>query len=485
MLCLYTLLFACIWYAPSTVAITIDHRSKPLREAEQNDPREFLEYDAEDQAAFDWDFASVWDDAHAQVVRKSAGQRFGKPGRINIVISVPGVVSIDDSSVVNRVLPYWVDSIVNGSWGTDLSLTVYVKTDQLDDAEHHNWLYYNATQRYSKTGDKEYHGEDWAWSEERMYSSNFGQDDVVVPYEEILIPNVGRNEHAFVWHMMRKAPSFADVEIFIKTNGAYDKKGGRSSVEDMIRYMVDVARNGNHGFVSYPWDLDRRYLLVRCDSAWSKHTLYEHLCNGDGTSRFPEHVKADGTKRNDIKKIYLNNYKYGRVPLHMLQANVMPLNGSIRTSTGSVDVPLTEKLPSETDLSWTLCQLPQPLPLVHETYGEGMFAVRREVLNILPKSWYTTLKNVTYKSNWGRETYDGFHHDGAMMEVLPLLFGQLEAGFVEQFPAWFVSPSTVDLFDTVDMTMKFNQADLSVVHWLDDERRKYERRKSQRRKSPP
>jgi len=54
----------------------------------------------------------------------------------------------------------------------------------------------------------------------------------------------------------------------------------------------------------------------------------------------------------------------------------------------------------------------------------------------------------------GNKSNHGAHHDIAMID-LPMFFGPSEQ-FPKQFPAWFVSPSTVDLFDTVAGMRKAN-----------------------------
>ncbi|CAK0789671.1 unnamed protein product [Prorocentrum cordatum] len=103
-----------------------------------------------------------------------------------------------------------------------------------------------------------------------------------------------------------------------------------------------------------------------------------------------------------------------------------------------------------------------------------MFAVRRDVLSKFSPTWYDEWRNVTYASvkmrprNPGdavlfESEHDGFHHDFAMMEVFPILF----ATTAQEFPAWLVSPSTVDLFDTVDAMKKFSEADRSLPLLVD------------------
>lgn len=283
---------------------------------------------------------------------------------INIVISV-----------TNQTLPQWCYDIIDGKWGNDVSLSAYVKTAGLS-------------------------------HEQVLRSSD--------RLEMIAIPDVGRNEHAFVWHLARKAPSFADVEIFTKTNGINCHVDVR---EGMIKYMVNVARNGTYGFVSYPWEYDRRYLQVRCDSAWVDFPLYRDFCQSGGNGVL----------------IPAKNYKNGSVPMYAVLSRVTASKGP-------------------EDLSFALRQLPQPLPFIHETYGEGMFSVQRDVLNKFSASWYREWKNITYASSWGA-VYHGAHHDQAMMDTFPLLFAQ--PAETAEFPAWLVSPSTVDLFDRVDMVERF------------------------------
>mmetsp|Transcript_64617 Transcript_64617/g.168039 ORF Transcript_64617/g.168039 Transcript_64617/m.168039 type:complete len:398 (+) Transcript_64617:86-1279(+) len=283
-------------------------------------------------------------------------------------------------SLTNETLPHWAYDIVDGKWGADVSVSAYVKTPGLSRRESEEGRVLRVSDRL----------------------------------EMIAIPDVGRNEHAYVWHLARKAPSFADVEIFTKTNGANCHVDVR---EVMVKTMVDVARNGTYGSVSYPWEYDRRYLQVRCDSAWADFPLYHAFCESG----------AKGVL------IPAKSYKNGSVPLYAVTSRVTASKGPA-------------------DLSFALSQLKQPLPFIHETYGEGMFSVRRDVLNKFSDSWYRDWRNITYAASWGAE-YDGHHHDQAMMDTFPLLFAR--ASEVSEFPAWFVSTSTVDLFDRVDLFEKF------------------------------
>ncbi|CAK0858856.1 unnamed protein product [Prorocentrum cordatum] len=285
------------------------------------------------------------------------------PDTINVVISV-----------TNDTLPYWCEDIRDGEWGEDVTISVYIKTPGLRP------------------------------DEERVLASNDR-------FEMIAIPNFGRNEHSYVWHLARKASSFAGVEIFTKTNAMNcdaqsRNRHGRCDLGRMVKYMVDVARNGSYESVSYPWDLDRRYLVVRCDPVWNDHPLYHDLCE----------VAQPGKKPSYLMQIRTRNYKYGRVPLFIIN------DPKVTTSSGPAD------------LRFALSQVPQPLPLIHETYGEGMFAVRRDVLNQYSASWYHEWKSITYaqfqtarddaEAAMFSTAYDGLHHDVVMMEIFPLLFGQ-------------------------------------------------------------
>lgn len=283
-------------------------------------------------------------------------------------------------SLTNQTLPQWGQDIVDGKWGTDVTLSAYVKTEGLSDGDRE-------TGRVLKASDR---------------------------LEMVAIPDVGRNEHAYVWHLARKAPDFADVEIFTKTNGINCHLDVR---KEMIQYMVDVARNSTYASVSYPWEYDRRYLQIRCDERWIEFPLYHAFC-------------LSGAKG---VVMLANNYKNGSVPLYAVASRVTASRGP-------------------EDLSFALRHLPQPLPLLHETYGEGMFSVRRDVLNKFSDSWYREWKTVTYE-NSEEAVYYGHHHDQAMMDVFPLLFARPTE--TEEFPGWLVSASTVDLFDRVDSLEKF------------------------------
>jgi hypothetical protein len=353
-------------------------------------------YIPENETIFNSAFAKAWDDAHARRVAEVPEKgprpvtRRGKkdPRTVNVVVSVKE----------GDELPSWSKKIIAGDWGEHVSLSVYVKTKGL------------------------------RIDEEQVLESR-GR------FEMVAIPKVGRNEHAYVWHLARRAPSFASVEIFTKTNDVESKE--RPIDEGMVRYMVDVALDGTpYGMVSYPWGLDRRYLQVRCDKSWSNHSLYHEFCEGGRDCKKKKGITCHGS-------IFTQNYKNGRVGLNMIRSAVTAEDGPA-------------------DLTFALRQLPKPLPLVHETYGEGMFSVRRVVLDQFSASWYREWKNITYSvaaplmQNGTRRmggNYDGQHHDSAMI-VLPLLFGRKT--HTKQFPAWFVSPSTIDLFDTVDDMMKAN-----------------------------
>jgi hypothetical protein len=193
----------------------------------------------------------------------------------------------------------------------------------------------------------------------------------------------------------------------------------------MVKYMVDVARNGTYESVSYPWNSDRRYLQVRCNPAWGDHALYHHFCSQPCSNK--------GCKDGWITR---ENYKNGHISLNIIRAKVTAFMG-----------------PS--DLSFALRGLPQPLPFIHETYGEGILAVRQDVLSQHSATWFRLWKNMTYADAGAKKAqYDGFHHDRAMINTLPLLFSRATNMF-DRFPAWFVSPSTVDLFDTADAMSKF------------------------------
>jgi len=362
--CLCAFLVACSYCAPSTFALSVDQRSVNLGVAEEVEIDSQIGYPtfkAADQAAFDRTFSKLWSERHA--INKPKMPR-RTPDTINVVVSV-----------TNDTLPDWCDDIKDGRWGNDVSLSVYIKTSGLEPDEAR---VLNSTDRF----------------------------------EMIAIPNVGRNEHGYVWHLARKAPSFAGVEVFTKTNGKHcdahsrNDGTGRCDLGRMVKYMVDVARNGSYESVSYPWDKDRRYLMVRCDQAWNEHPLYHDLCE----------VAQPGKKQHYDIEYTVKDYKYGRVPFHVVKPKV--------TTTIGPD-----------DLRFALRQLPHPLPLIHETHGEGMFAVRRDVLNQYSASWYREWNNITHASvrmkprKKGEAVlydsgYDGIHHDLALMEIFPLLFGQ-------------------------------------------------------------
>jgi hypothetical protein len=284
---------------------------------------------------------------------------------------------------------------MRGDWGEHVSLSIYVKNDNV----------------------------------------KFGEMNVLPNgiHEMIQIPNIGRNEHAYAVHLARKAPNFSDVEILTKTNVIHDDP---DRMEKMVKFMVDAAQNGTYDSVSYPWAFDRRYLNVRCDPAWHHHSLYEEFCEGD------RNAKGGAIKTE--------TYKDGHVPLQML-----------RQPTSGEDMPA--------DFSFALRTLPQPLPLVHETYGEGMLALRRDVLEQFSADWYQEFKKLMYDAAAAKGTststhdtdYDKAytrsdvkHHDDAMISILPLVFSRATP-LTQEFPAWLVAPSTVDLFDTYDNMIKF------------------------------
>lgn len=125
----------------------------------------------EDPQTFDRDFGGAWDDARRALRVAEAPKEESSRTRhtVNVVISVRE----DDE------LPPWCQRIVDGSWGEGVSLSVYVKTKGLKPDE----------ERVLKRGDR---------------------------FQMIAIPNFGRNEHAYVWHLARSAPSFSGVEIFTK-----------------------------------------------------------------------------------------------------------------------------------------------------------------------------------------------------------------------------------------------------------------------------
>jgi hypothetical protein len=372
-----------------------------------------------DQATFDRTFGDLWGERHAVNVTQSPRKR---PDTINVVISL-----------TNGTLPYWCEDIKDGSWGTDVSLSVYVKTPGLRGDE----------EQMLKRSDR---------------------------FEMIAIPDVGRSEHAYVWHLARKASSFSGVEIFTKTNGKNcdarslsDGHGpGRCDIGAMVKYMVSVARNGSYESVSYPWEHDRRYLMVRCNTAWRNHPLYHDLCELDKHSeKHYEDFHNMQPSQSIDGLIYTEKYKHGRVPLYVFGSQIDPSFAENWPAYHSFRL-------GPADLSFALRQLPQPLPFIHETYGEGMYAVRRDVLNQFSPNWYREWKRITYASaprgnqssgEWDKitGTVEGarvlMHHDRAMMEVFPLLFSQ--ATVAQEFPAWHVSPSTMDLFDTVDAMRKF------------------------------
>jgi hypothetical protein len=335
----------------------------------------------EDPLTFDRDFGKAWDDARAFRMAEMSKENTKTKNTVNVVISLRE----------NDELPLWCQRIIDGDWGKDVSLSVYVKTDGLKPDE----------ERVLKRSDR---------------------------FQRIAIPNFGRNEQAYVWHLARSAPSFAGVEIFTKT----ESHGWAKNRDSIVKQMVDVAQNGTYDSISYPFDRDRRYLQVRCAPAWRDHVLYHHLC--------PQACISDGPFSNKLctnGMIRRDFYKNGASNLNVIRA---------RVTTASMGPP---------DLSFALRALPQPLPFIHETYGEGIFAVSRDVLSKHSASWYRQWKNMTYADaeEKGHGELIPDHHDRAMMDTLPLLFSR--ESLADRFPAWLVSSSTVDLFDTYDSITKF------------------------------
>lgn len=396
----WSLLAVFICCAPSTFALSVD-RTHPsalsvIVEEEDDDQEALLApgppYAPKDQTTFNRDFGKSFDDAHAEHATKMSGREeartianYREKRTVNVVISIRDGAD----------LPKFCEPIMRGDWGEHVTLSIYVKNDGI----------------------------------------KFGEMTVIPSgiHEMIQIPNIGRNEHAYAVHLARKAPNFSDVEILTKTNVIHDDP---ERMEHMVKYMVDVAQNGTYESVSFPWAMDRRYLNVRCDPAWSHHPLYQDFCEGDRNA-----------KGGLIKTA---NYKDGNVPLVMMR-----------------QPSLVEDLPP--DFSFALRTLRQPLPLVHETYGEGMLVLRRDVLKQFPADWYLEFKKLMYEAaavkgtstNTHDTDYDKAysrsdvkHHDDAMMSILPLVFSRATP-LEEDFPAWLVAPSTVDLFDTVDNVRKF------------------------------
>mmetsp|Transcript_25244 Transcript_25244/g.65942 ORF Transcript_25244/g.65942 Transcript_25244/m.65942 type:complete len:291 (+) Transcript_25244:152-1024(+) len=270
----------------------------------------------------------------------------------------PKSIDIAFSLTEGADLPAWAHDILSGSWGIGLSLTVYVKTDGL------------------------------------------GRDEEVVlerrrGFEKVAIANLGRNEHAYVKHLARRYNTFPDVQILTKTNGVSP---------DMIRSMVDANRNGSYGFISHPWVFQRRYLTVRCDSAWENHALFPEFCHGNTGS---------GTIR------------------------------PVKELPGWLVIRPARVQPDYCDLSWPLFNRQGRLPFLHETHGEGTFSIRRDVLAQFPHDWYLTWSNLTYRC--AIPGYMGRHHDDAMMEVFPLVFSKER--YMSDFPVYHISPSTVALYD--------------------------------------
>jgi len=390
MLCVYTLLVGCICCAPSTFALSVDRNPSALSkfvESEYDDQEAHLSpwgfYAPKDKPAFNRDFGNALDDAREKHVTRMSKARAIQQNMESRTVNV--AISIRDG----EDLPQFCDKIMKGEWGEHVSLSIYVKNDGV----------------------------------------KFGEMNVLPSgiHEMIQIPNTGRSEHAYALHLARKAPNFSDVEILTKTNVLH---ADHDRMTKMVKYMVDVARNGTYESVSYPWAFDRRYLNVRCDPAWSKHSLYQEFCE-DGRDAKGGMIKTE-------------KYKDGNVPLYMIR----------QSSSGEESSP---------DYSFALRTLGQPLPLIHETYGEGMLAFGRDVLEQFPADWYQEFKRLMYEaaphgtSAEAHEWYDRSetkHHDDAMMSILPLLFSRATPS-KQDFPAWLVAPSTVDLFGTFDDMLKF------------------------------
>jgi hypothetical protein len=274
--------------------------------------------------------------------------------------SRPNTIDIAFSLKSGDKLPSWAHDILSGSWGEGLSLTVYVKIDGMD------------------------------------------RDDEVVlerreGFEKVAIPDLGRNEHAYVKHLARRYSTLPDVQILTKTNDVSP---------DMLKFMVDVNRNGTYGFISHPWKFTRRYLSVRCDRAWENHTLFPELCRDD--------VRGGSVLADEV-------------PGWMIIRPARVVRGN------------------NCDLSWPLFSNHGRLPFLHETYGEGIFSIHRDVLTRFPHDWYLLWERITYQCIKREIAYDGPHHDDAMIEVFTLAFSK-EADMSE-FPAYHISPSTVSLFD--------------------------------------
>jgi len=385
MLCLYSLSAMCICCVQSSFALHVNPVNG-VAERQGDDAEVFVPnagmktvpYIPEDATTFYPAFAKAFDDAHAQHVTDKPGQ---VPRTVNVVISL----------VQGSELPPWSGKLIAGDWGEHVSLSVYIKTEGLK------------------------------LDEERELERK-------ARFEMIAIPNVGRNEHAYVWHLARRAPSFADVEILTKTNHVS---------EGMVRFMVDVARDGApYESVSYPWVYDRRHFHVQCDKAWSDHPLYHELCENGRDCMW-----------GCAGMISSQRYK----------------NGSIGLSMDKL------RLNFPRFLSFAMDQLPQPLPLIHEFYGEGSLSVRRDVLGQFSASWYREWKNITFGQTAGGvglccSAGNPLAHDLAMA-VLPLLFGREKN--TEPFPAWFVAPSTVDLFDTVEGVKKYwSEPTAEIIQFL-------------------
>merc|ERR1719188_749549 len=236
-----------------------------------------------------------------------------------------------------------------------------------------------------------------------------GRDEEVVlnrskGLEFVAIANIGRNEHTYVRHLARRYTTFPDVQILTKTN---------SVTPQMIKLMVDANQNNSYGFISHPWQFQRRYLTVRCDYAWREHALYPEFCEN------------------------LHPRPYPRMPSWGGAALLKEVPGVLIIRQSRVG-------PGTRDLAWPLFNSQGRLPFLHETYGEGMYSIRRDVLTQYPRDWYLMWKNITYEIAKANH-YEGGHHDDAMMEVFPLALSKEDG--MHDFPAYHISPSTVDLFD--------------------------------------
>jgi hypothetical protein len=169
----WVLLAACICCAPCTFALSAEQRKPEPRtaqdEAADGQQLRSYPYSPEDPLTFDRDFGKAWDDAHALRMAEMPKENLQTRNTVNVVISLRE----------SDELPLWCRRIIDGGWGEDVSLSVYIKTEGLKPDE----------EQVLKRSDR---------------------------LEMIAIPNFGRNEHAYVWHLARSAPSFASVEIFTR-----------------------------------------------------------------------------------------------------------------------------------------------------------------------------------------------------------------------------------------------------------------------------